>query len=169
MAQLLYDFDHKKQTKMQDCWYACIQMLLSWREGQKTKPKGDAVQNHRDVWAFGRTLSFGSNTGDQVKRDNGLVSIGSELDADDIGSVHKALKKYGPIIVGGKYGPCGAGHFVVICGVNTETDMIYRDNPAWGYGKDWKPLSYLKDMWTVPGSNTIDDDSAVALKPLPQK
>jgi hypothetical protein len=58
---------------------------------------------------------------------------------------------------------------VVICGVNTDTDMIYRDNPAWGYGKDWKPLSYLKDMWTVPGSNTIDDDSAVALKPLPQK
>ena len=164
MTILYYEILHKRQTKANDCWYACIQMLRSWREGHKAKPQGQAVQNHRDVWAFGRTLSFGSNEGDDVKRDNGLVSIGSELSADDIQSVHKVLKKYGPVIIGGRYGPCGAGHFVVLNGVNTGTGQISRDNPAWGYGQAWKPLSYLNKMWTVPGSNTIDLDSAVALR-----
>ena len=151
---------------MNDCWYACIQMLLSWSEGEKAKPKGAAVASHRDVWAFGRTLSFGSNQGHDVKRDNGLVSIGSSLDPSDINSVHAILKKFGPFIVGGTYGPCGAGHFMVICGVNTDTNMIYRDNPAWGYGKAWEKLSYLKKVWTVTGSSNVDHDSAVALKPI---
>ena len=164
---LVYDFPHKQQTKACDCWYACIQMLLSWREGVKAKPKGQSVMNHRNVWAVGRTLDFGTNEGDEIKRDNGLVSIGNLLDYDDIGSVHDILKKYGPFIVGGTYGPCGLGHFVVIGGVNTNTEMIYRDNPAWGYGKAWKNLSYLKKVWPIYGTKgTIDDDAVVALKPL---
>lgn len=54
----------------------------------------------------------------------------------------------------------------MICGVNTDTSMIYRDNPAWGYGKAWKSITYLKKMWTYGNSDNIDDDSAVALKPL---
>lgn len=100
MTILVYDIPHKRQTKMNDCWYACTQMLLSWREGEKTKPRGTAVAQHRDVWAFGRTLSFGSNQGEQVKRDNGLISIGSRLTMDDVGSVHRVLERYGPFIIG---------------------------------------------------------------------
>jgi hypothetical protein len=140
-------------------------MLLSWKaDGVKTKPQGTAVAKHRDVWAFGRTLSFGSNEGTDVMRDNGLVPVGAKLDAGDIQSVLKVLRKYGPFIIGGGYGPAGAGHFVVICGVNTDTGMIYRDNPAWGYGKAWKPLSYMNKMWKYDGGNTITDESAVALR-----
>lgn len=166
MPPLIYDFEHKKQTKMNDCWYASIQMLLSWRAGQKAKPQGKAVSKHRDLWAMGRTLSFGSDTGAQAMRDNGLVAVGDKLDSGDIDTVHQVLQKYGPFIVGGKYGPCGAGHFVVICGVNTVTGQIYRDNPAWGYGKAWKPLSYLKKAWTYGNGSVICDESAVALRPL---
>jgi hypothetical protein len=60
------------------------------------------VQNHRDVWAFGHPLPVGSNEGDDAKRDNGLV------------------------IIGGRYGPCGAGHLMVLNGVNAGTGQISR-------------------------------------------
>ena len=167
MTIYVCNFAHKKQTKAQDCWYACIQMLLSWKAGNKTKPRGDAVRNHRDVWALGRTLGFGSKVGERVKTDNGLVSMGHEIQSNDIESIHAALLKYGPFIIGGKYGPCGAGHFVVICGVNTDTNMVWRDNPAWGYDKAWKPLSYLEKAWgPAQPKGMIDIDSAVALKPV---
>jgi hypothetical protein len=166
MTILVYDFAHKKQTKAKDCWYASIQMLLSWREGQKSKPKGAAVTKNRDVWALGRTLDFGSDTGAQVIRDNGLTEIGLEIDPTAIASVLAALKKYGPFIVGGDYGPCGMGHFVVVCGVNTTTNMIQRDNPAWGYGKAWKPLSYLKTAWQNEDVDSLKSAAAVALRPL---
>ena len=166
MTTLVYDFAHKKQTKANDCWYACIQMLRTWQAGAKSKPLGKTVAEHRDVWAFGRTLGFGSTKGMQIQADNGLKEIGLELLTDDIDSIHNALFKYGPFIVGGSYGPCGAGHFVVICGVNTDTGMIYRDNPAWGYGKDWKPLSYLEKAWKPKGAKGVmDSESAVALRP----
>lgn len=64
------------------------------------------------------------------------------------------------------HGNSGAGHFVVICGVNTDTNMIYRDDPAWGYGKARKKLRYLNKVWTIKGSAYIDLDAAVALKPV---
>lgn len=166
MAVLIHDFQHKRQTKANDCWYASIQMLLTWRAGVKAKPQGAAVANHRDVWAIGRTLSFGSDAGAQAMRDNGLVTVGNQLDTDEIDTVLKLLRKYGPFIVGGTLGPCGAGHFVVICGVNTSTRMVYRDNPAWGHGKAWKPMSYLKKVWTYPKSSNVCDESAVALRPV---
>jgi hypothetical protein len=54
----------------------------------------------------------------------------------------------------------------VICGVDTGAGLIYRDNPAWGYGKAWKPLSYLKKAWTYGKGSVICDESAVALRPL---
>jgi hypothetical protein len=166
MTIFVHDFAHKKQTKAQDCWYACIQMLLTWQEGEKSKPRGDAVKKHRDRWALGRTLGFGSSVGTQVMRDNGLREIGVEIDPDNVDTVLTALKKYGPFIVGGSYGPCGAGHFVVVCGVNTKTQMIQRDNPAWGYGKAWKPLSYLKTAWRPKDLSTLDSAAAVALRPV---
>jgi hypothetical protein len=165
MAPQVYNFPHKRQTKANDCWYACTQMLLSWRAGQKAKPQGVAVTNHRDVWAFGRTLSFGSNTGQQVMRDNGLVNVGHRLELGDIQSVKAVLDDNGPFIIGGHYGPCGAGHFVVICGCDTATDMVYRDNPAWGYDKAWKSINYLNKAWKDSAGH-IDVDSAVALRPV---
>jgi len=124
------------------------------------------VSRHRDVWAMGRTLSFGSDVGAQAMRDNGPVTVGGKLSSSDIDSVHQLLVKHGPFIVGGSFGPCGAGHFVVICGVDTGTGQVYRDNPAWGYGKAWKPLNYLEKVWTYDKSTTICEESAVALPPL---
>ena len=166
MTILVHDVTHKKQHKAMDCWYACIQMLLTWQNGQaKTKPRGEAVKGHRDVWALGRTLDFGTPVGQRVAADNGLLEIGLDVQWNDIDTVHAALGKYGPFIVGGAFGPCGAGHFVVICGVNTDTGMVLRDNPAWGYDKAWKPLSYLKSAWgpkDPPGM--MSSASAMALR-----
>ncbi len=161
---LVSELDHKRQTKMNDCWYACTQKLLSWRAG--SKPMGVAVAQHRSPFAVGRKLGFGSAAGGHIMRENDLVAIGNELDTDDIGSVQDLLLNYGPFIVGGKFGPCKAGHFVVICGVNPRQRTVYRDNPGWGYGKAWKPLSYLKNVWTYRGSTVISAEAVIALRPL---
>jgi hypothetical protein len=53
MTIRVHDITHKKQKKAMDCWYACIQMLLTWQNGQeKTKPRGEAVKGHRNACAM---------------------------------------------------------------------------------------------------------------------
>ena len=53
----------------------------------------------------------------------------------------------------------------MICGVNTSAGMVLRDDPAWGYGRAWKPLSYLDKAWAPDEpAGMISSDSAVALK-----
>jgi len=56
------------------------------------------------------------------------------------------------------------GHFFVVCGVNTDTGMFYRDNPPGGYDKNWEKLSYFKLAWS--SGRNIGRYSAVALKSI---
>jgi hypothetical protein len=166
MTILVYDFAHKRQTKAQDCWYACIQMLHTWRAGEKSKPRGPAVSKHRNIFALGRSLDFSSPQGRTIQAQNGLTEIGLDLRRNDADSVLKALVKYGPFILGGNYGPIRADHFVVICGVNIGTGMLYCDNPAWNKGKSWEDLSYLDKAWgPKEPADMIRSASAVALRP----
>jgi hypothetical protein len=163
---LVYEFPHKRQTKAMDCWYACVQMLLTWQNAwEKSKPRGAAISSHRNRFALGRKLSFGTPTGKRVQTDNGLVEVGLDLRKDDIDTVERVLRRHGPFIIGGDYGPCGAGHFVVICGVDTANNRVLRENPGWGYGRAWKPLSYLDKAWgPKQPEGMISSDSAVALR-----
>jgi hypothetical protein len=61
----------KTQSKMTDCWYACIQMLKSAVIGAKTKPGGATVVAQRRKINAG--LSFAGAAGASVIEENELV------------------------------------------------------------------------------------------------
>lgn len=152
---------------MMDCWYACIQMVCSSTAGVKTKPKGPATKQHRSTFFVGKKLDFSSAKGKEVLKENGLVKISHKIKLNDINSLAKCLQTYGPIIVGGKYGPLSAGHFIVISGCDTGTGNVSICDPGWGKGKCTKPWSYIaQKTWTILGDDTAPDDGAfVAVDP----
>jgi hypothetical protein len=158
MPKLIIKVTHKRQTKMLDCWYACIQVLLTTRHGEKTKPKGNAIANHRKMPLTGKKLSFSSNTGAIVMKENGLVEMSKYASSSgyNIQDVLTGLKKNGPIIICGAYGPLGCGHCVVITGADTDLDQIQIEDPGWGKGSKWQSIDYLNKMHVTP-------ESAVAL------
>lgn len=166
--KFIYEVERKRQTKMMDCWYACIQMILSYHANGKTKPKGNAVAGHRDVKAIGRKLDFDSTTGRQILSDNGLVDVSGKIKLNDFDTMAKCLKQFGPLGIGGKYGVFNTqGHFVVIAGWNTDDETVLIVDPAWAHGKQWKPYSYLKHTWTVMGDNDAPGaGSIIAAKSL---
>ena len=86
---------------MMDCWYACVQMVLSYHANGKTKPKGDAVKDHRAIKALGRKLDFGSQIGRRIMIDNGLEDVSSKAKLNHFATIANTLKDYGPLIIGG--------------------------------------------------------------------
>jgi hypothetical protein len=148
------DVTHKRQTKANDCWYACIQMLLSTRAGGKTKPLGDMTREHRSIALFGRKICWSDDVGAQIMNEYGLVSVHNAVSrGSGAAEILKCLKSHGPVIITGAYGPFGVGHCVVLHGVDTDTDRIATEDPAWFMGASWKPLSYLDKMHVaVPAS-----------------
>ena len=157
----------KTQTKMMDCWYACIQMVCSASAGSKTKPKGPAVKNHRSTFFVGQKLDFSSAAGTEILNENGLVKISRKIKLNSIDTLAQCLQTYGPIIVGGKFGPLNAGHFVVISGCNTGTGNVSICDPGWGKGKNTEPWSYISQKtWTIMGDENEPQDGAfIAVDP----
>jgi hypothetical protein len=161
MGRYTINVVHKRQTKMFDCWYACIQMLLSTRFGEKMNPFGNAVAEHRSRKIIGRKLSFDKPAGDAIMEQNGLVVAARYVSSSGTTAeeVERGLRIHGPIIVGGKFGPLGAGHFIALCGVDTDTEMLQFEDPGWFKGNYWKPLDHLGKMWVKP-------EAAVTLPPI---
>lgn len=170
MAEIFaYDLTHKHQTKANDCWYACIQMLLTQKKlGLKTKPIGATVANHRSLPILGRTLvaSDDNSIFKQVLKDNGLILVAKKQAFnpryDD--SVLEALKKYGPIIIGGMYGRLFGrkkmGHYIVLSGVD-QTRNLYKINDPDMKKSEWRTFHRVsKDYW---GNVHVPDDCCNAI------
>src|SRR5262249_11999677 len=127
----------KTQTKMMDCWYACIQMIKSAVMGAKTKPAGPHTLAHRNVKGIGRKLSFAGTVGVHVLNENQLVDISNKVKLDRIQTLASVLESHGPIIVGGKFGFFNTqGHFIVISGCNTDNGLATVYDPGWGGGRE---------------------------------
>ena len=143
----------KTQTKMMDCWYACIQMLRSGAAGTKTKPQGTSTLEHRSTFFIGSKLDFSSQTGMKIIAENGLIDLAGNIRLNNIDTLAQNLQTYGPIGVGGLFGLFNTqGHFIVISGCNTETGKVSIYDPAWGKGKDTKCWTYIKQhVWTIMG------------------
>ncbi|MEX3629185.1 MAG: papain-like cysteine protease family protein [Burkholderia sp.] len=156
------DVPFKRQTKPADCWYACIQMMLSWKNGTTTKPMGNSVQQHRSG-IFGRKLAFGSREGGRIMDDNGLVAVGDKLELNDPASMKSLLENHGPIILVGKFDPLRQGHFILLTGVDPASRQVAIQDPGWTGGTQWHPLEYLNRVTRSPGSDNVDTYSAVAL------
>ena len=134
----------KTQTKMNDCWYACIQMLRSTIMGVKSKPQGDVTLGHRDKRVVGRKLSFGDDNGKHALLENQLVDVSGLVNFNDLEGFGDVLLNHGPLIACGKFAFFNKfGHCIVISGCNTQNGMVTVYDPGWGEGRQTKPWDYI--------------------------
>jgi len=131
---------HKTQTRANDCWYACIQMLRTYRAGKKSKPDGAGVRAHRnEKMLFHWELVWGHKLGENdpqfknILKSNNLIDVGGEVPFIDVGYIQDALNKHGPLMVLGDFCSIGVkefGHWVVITGTLPK-DKLHIHDPAW--------------------------------------
>lgn len=164
---------HKTQTRANDCWYACIQMLRTHREYFKTKPEGEGVSIHRNAKAnaIGWELVWGNPLGsDDAQWRNILTSnrlIEVSVLFSDTTWIQDALNTHGPLMVIGdfvKIGPVSTtfGHWVVITGTNISKDTIHINDPAWGIlggGEREVKVGWFKNK-VLRGSKAVVNDPA---------
>lgn len=161
---VFFDMPTKRQSRGADCWYAAMQIMLSWKHGKKTKPSGDAVARHRKTPVIGNRLAFDSHIGAEVMEQNGLRPAGSELDVKDIHSFKNLLQKHGPFMLCGRFHDMGFGHNLVICGVNTEKKLVAYMDVAFGGQAKWSSLKYFNLTHKTPGSDNITEESVLVFK-----
>lgn len=156
----------KRQTRMANCWYSAITMVLRGKHGEGYKAVGDTIKSSRGPLLIGKMLSFGSPEGQRIMADNGLVEVGYKLEIGSSDSVANLLEKHGPFIVVGTYGTTNLGHTVVIVGVDHASQSVCVQDPAQSNASaQWFPLDYLKHTYRTPGSDNIAMDAVIALDP----
>lgn len=168
----------KIATKMNDCWYACIQMIKSATMGVKTKPAGATTLSHRNITPFGRGLSFATTVGVQVMAENKLEDVSEKVKLDRILTLAEVLETRGPVIACGKFGFFNtAGHCIVISGCNTDTGLVAVYDPAWAHGRADKSWNYItRYCWKMmgdedsPASGTfIANETNLCMRPFPER
>jgi hypothetical protein len=155
----------KTQSKMTDCWYACIQMLKSAVIGAKTKPGGATVVAQRRKLNAG--LSFAGAAGASVIEENELVDISSKVKLDDMLTLGTALETFGPVIVTGKFAFFNrVGHAIVISGCDSDTGLVTVYDPGWLQGRQEKSWAYIvTHLWKMQGDeNTPASGTIIANK-----
>ncbi|WP_078742294.1 papain-like cysteine protease family protein [Pseudomonas fluorescens] len=153
-----------RQTRMADCWYAAMKMVLQGKYGEEYKPSGETVTKARGLPLLGKKLSFGSREGLQIMEDNGFVGVGHKIVPEDSGSIGNLLDRHGPFIVMGSFDLLSLGHAVVVVGVDHPSQQICVQDPAKkNAAPEWLPLDYLKNTHRSSGSDNIDVNSAIAL------
>ncbi|MDM7923681.1 MAG: papain-like cysteine protease family protein [Pyrinomonadaceae bacterium] len=169
MPPIQHAVKHKHQSKANDCWYACIQMLRTWKTGSKTKAAGTAAAYlHGGV--MGHRLNAVGNRMDDIKKSNNLLAIGDKIDFSDISDIAKWINHYGPLMVGGDFGaPINVpvvqmaigrmfGHFIVVAGADTGKDRVWIHDPMLWDGK-WMSCNRFDSLaW-----KGIDDSVLVAI------
>mmetsp|Transcript_1123 Transcript_1123/g.2280 ORF Transcript_1123/g.2280 Transcript_1123/m.2280 type:complete len:222 (+) Transcript_1123:25-690(+) len=125
----------KKQTKFNDCWYACIQMLRSSMSCMTVKPV-NATEARKSALSkilpskldfVGKPLDFLSIEGREIMELNGLEVVPED---PDLSQLETTLRLRGPLIVLGKHlgswaseqmsKLTGAGHFRVLSGITNS-------------------------------------------------
>ena len=161
-----FPIQHKTQTRANDCWYACIQMLRSHRLSTKTKPKGPGVRIHRNantgiVW--GKKLGGSDPQFQNILKSNNLITVPALL--SDAKYIRNALDEYGPLMVlGDFFSICRIdfGHWIVITGTDAG-EKIHIHDPAWisfGGGERTVESSWIR-LKRYPNSPIIANDPTV--------
>jgi hypothetical protein len=144
---------HKQQIKVNDCWYACTQMLLNWKNGTKTKPNVQKGTHTKYLHSglLGHTLQADHKSKhlDGVLDENDLKPL-TDLDLSDTRRTERKLLVHGPIIVGGEFGEIlqhlitGLGHFIVVAGVDNANNKFWIHDP-WHSKPQWVDLDWVNN------------------------
>lgn len=163
---MIYPVTPKHRSKMNDCWYASIQMLVSARGGAKTKPMGaDVAYVH--VGTGGHRLNAVGKHIDEIKKANGLHDITALIDLSDVGGIATAPAAHGPLMVGGRFGallnlPISQtaigrmfGHWIVVAGSDAGTDSVWIHDPLLWVGT-WMPHAKFESLsWGTGVPNSV--------------
>jgi hypothetical protein len=175
----MYTLTHKKQTKLNDCWYACIQMIKSHRFGAKVKPMGSGVRNHRTGTLLGRSIWGHALGGDDTEFDNILTQNNlKEIKGGGYSSiltVKNSLQLNGPLIFGGEFGTLGkniftgnalirAGHYIVVVGVDEARQILVIHDPDKADGPTEMPFAeFDRYVWKKNQQTVIANDGGYLL------
>lgn len=160
---------HKHQTKANDCWYACVQMLQTWKNAStgghgKVKPQG-AHTMHLHSGLLGHRLTADPQNSKHfahVVQENSLRCLPTaDVNFTNLNSVRLALQNFGPIMVGGTFGELlrhlikGQGHYIVVAGTDdTNNNEILVFDP-WHSQSHWMAQNWVsQNAW-------YDDDSQI--------
>ncbi len=168
METVELDLHHKPQTKLNDCWYASIQMLKTYRAGgTKTKPSGTHTM-HLHKGLLGHRLnadSLKSKHFTHVLTENKLRCLPtSELDLGRPDSVAQCLGDYGPIAIGGSFGEVGPlkgfGHFIVLAGVKGDAaSKYYKIYDPDQKRPEWRSTRGVAEKWWGDDESSFINDA----------
>lgn len=163
---------HKHQTRLNDCWYACIQMIRTWKEGVKTKASGAGVTAHRNrgplgggFWGF--TLGAGDAEWNNILQQNQLLDVSDSVATNTAHSIQAAVDLHGPLIFGGDFGKVGRvpgtrrhlmtgmGHYIVVVGTSGASDMVHIHDPWHTQGGDMSFQEFRQLVWKADGRTIV--------------
>lgn len=155
---------HKKQTKLNDCWYACIQMIKTHKaNGIKCKPIGTGVTAHREAGAarggfWGHALGKSDTEFNKIMSDNNIRVLGF-ADMTSLNTIQQCIDIYGPLIVGGDFGKIarirgtnkwlmtGFGHYIVLAGTEATNNILYIHDPWRSHGTEMPFATFDQQVW----------------------
>lgn len=173
-----FNIVHKHQTKLNDCWYACMQMLRTHRaNGTKVKPMGSGVNNHRKAGFanggfWGQTLGQDDTEFDTILQQNKLKLL-NNANLTSTAAIQATLDLHGPIMVGGDFGKIGRirgthkwmleglGHFVVVAGVNQQSGKVQIHDPWHTRGTEMSFTDFNAQVWKDGITTVIANNLAV--------
>lgn len=162
---------HKKQTRLNDCWYACMQMLKTWQAGDvKTKAIGPAVNAHRNAGAFGggfwgHTFGQGDAQYQSILNENGLRDVGHLAYTNTATDLQTAIDNLGPLIIGGDFGQVarirgtntwilkGMGHYILAVG--TDPGQVHIHDPWHSHRTIMPWATFRAQVWKATAKTIV--------------
>lgn len=131
-----------RQTKINSCWFACLQMLLKWHTGS-----GDIT----DTTVRGLASHFTPRSYDEIPqafRSTNRIRVQTDNKFDSVDEIAGLLKRYGPFMGGGKVGKFFIGkrrfgHAILLYGVTPSGHVLHHD-PTLGAHCTIKGDNYLR-------------------------
>jgi len=155
---------HKHQTRLNDCWYACIQMLRTWKNGAKTKASGAGVSAHRNQGLlsggfWGWTLGSEDAEWNNILTQNELVDVSTLVGSNSPASIQLAVDQHGPLLFGGNFGKVGRipgtrrhiltgqGHYIVVAGTSGASNIVHVNDPWHTKATDMDFGDFRTEVW----------------------
>lgn len=139
---ILREPDFVRQTKMNSCWFACLQMLLKWHTGS-----GDIA----DPTVRGLASHFRPRSYDEIPqgfRNTHHLWVQTDSEFTSVDQIANTLRTFGPFMGGGTVGKFFIGkrrfgHAILIYGVTPSGHLLHHD-PTLGPHCTIKGANYLR-------------------------
>ncbi len=142
------------------CWYACAQMLITWRRERDQMTRADMLDPSEEADSVKRHAANGGITNQQILDFAGKLGLIPEpaIMTPSPKSILYWLQDYGPLWVNGKI------HITVVAGIDISGKRLWIHNPApVNKGKkEWRSFTWLFGS-SFDSMDTSADSSVLVL------